>query len=436
MRTGDRPPSVAFYSPGWPPNRTQNGIATYVGCVRTALRDLGVVSHVLTGATFGTDGVGADAIDLGRMTTPRGRRALFRLLGKVPGLSSEGASFGWSVARGLRQIVDQPPDLIEMEETFGGAWFTQQLMTVPVVVRLHGPWFLNGVALGVPVDAAFRRRESTERRCIARAAGVTSPSRDVLNRVRERYGLPLPDAAVIPNPVPPVAIDQRWTLEGSDRKTILFVGRFDRHKGGDLVIEAFTAIANSIPSAELMFVGPDRGFLDESGQVHSLPTFLENRVPSDLRSRVHVTGPLPAERIAGLRRRSYVTVVASRYENFPLALAEALAFGCPTIAADVGGMPEILLSEQTGLLFAAGDSGDLARKITNLFAHSERAAELGRRAAIDVANRLAPASIARLTLDYYQTLWSNPSVNHGSDRWRAFDALTDLVLRSFGQPFG
>jgi len=431
MRTGDRPPSVAFYSPGWPPNRTQNGISTYVGCLRSALRDLGVVSHVVTGTTFGSDATAGDAIDLGKMRVPRGRRALFRLLDRVPGLAFDGVSFGWSVARGVKQIVEQPPDLLEMEETFGGAWYAQQVMTIPLVVRLHGPWFLNGVALGVPVDAAFRRRESAERRCIARAAGVTSPSRDVLNRVRERYGLPLPSAAVIPNPVLPVPIDQRWTLEGSDRRTILFVGRFDRHKGGDLVIEAFIAIAKSLPAAELMFVGPDRGFLDESGQVHSLPAFLESRLPSDLRSRVHVTGPLPAETIEVLRRRSYVTVVASRYENFPLALAEALAAGCPTIAADVGGMPEILLSEQTGLLFAPGDSRDLARKITTLFEQEELAAELGRRAAIDVASRLAPAAIARLTLDYYQTVWNNRSANHGSDRWRAFYALTDLVTLPF-----
>jgi glycosyltransferase involved in cell wall biosynthesis len=431
MHSGDRPRSVAFYSPGWPPNRTQNGIATYVGCLRGALRDLGVVSHVVAGAVFGSDPTDADTINLAKIATPRGRQVFYRFLDRVPGLSFEGVSFGWQMAHGLKHIVDQPPDLIEMEETFGGAWYTQQVTRVPLVVRLHGPWFLNGVALGIPVDAAFRRRESAEARCIASATGVTAPSRDVLDRVRERYGLPLSNAAVIPNPVLPVPIERRWTLQGSDKKTILFVGRFDRHKGGDRVIEAFTAIADSLPAAELMFVGPDHGFRDDSGQVHSLQAFLESHLPANLKSRVHVTGPLPGETIEGLRRQAYLTVVASRYENFPLALAEALAYGCPTIAADVGGMPEILLSDQTGLLFAAGDSGDLARKITTLFERPELAAELGRRAAIDIAGRLAPAAIARLTLDYYQSLWNGPSANHGSSSWRTFYALSDLVTQQF-----
>jgi glycosyltransferase involved in cell wall biosynthesis len=431
MPSGDRRRSVAFYSPGWPPNRTQNGIATYVGHLRPALRDLGVMSHVVTGAAFGSDAAAADAVDLTKLKIPRGRNFLFRFLGRVSGLSFADVAFGWSVATGVKHIAAEPPDLIEMEETFGGAWYTQQVLTVPLVVRLHGPWFLNGAALGHPVDASFRRRESSEARCIASAAGVTAPSRDVLNRVRERYGLPLRDAAVIPNPVLPVPPDRRWTLQDSDKKTILFVGRFDRHNGGDLVIEAFAAIAQSLPAAELMFVGPDHGFRDDSGEVHSLQGFLERRLDPGLRSRVHVMGPLPAEKIALLRRQSYVTVVASRYENFPLALAEALAFGCPTVAADTGGIPEILSADRTGLLFRAGDSPDLARKIATLFERPELAAELGHRGAADIADRFTPAAVARLTLDYYETLWKRPAVRHGSDRWRAFYALADLVTSPF-----
>jgi glycosyltransferase involved in cell wall biosynthesis len=371
----------------------------------------------------GSDVDGVDAINLATMTAPRGRQTLFRFLGRIPGWSTEGLPFGWSVADGVRRIVPAP-DLLEMEETFGSAWHTQQVLKVPVVVRLHGPWFLNGPALGVPMDSAFRRRDLSERRCIAGAAGVTAPSRDVLDRVRARYDLSLPNAAVIPNAMPPIPLSDRWTPETSDKKTILFVGRFDRHKGGDLVIDGFKTIAASLPTTELVFVGPDHGFRDDAGRVHSLSAFLDDRLPPSVRSRVHVMGPLPAETVKGLRRRSHVTVVASRYENFPLALVEALGFGCPTVASDVGGIPEILDRDRTGLLFAAGDSSDLARKVMTLFERPELAAELGRQAAIDIGARLTPAAIARRTLDYYQTLWAGPRSTHGSDRWRALYALT------------
>jgi len=103
-----------------------------------------------------------------------------------------------------------------------------------------------------------------------------------------------------------------------------------------------------------------------------------------------------------LRRQAYLTVVPSRYENFPLALAEALAFGCPTIAADAGGMPEILVRDRTGLLFRAGDAGDLARQIGELFNQPQRAAALAHEAAEDVARRLSPDLVARSTLAYYE----------------------------------
>jgi len=242
--------------------------------------------------------------------------------------------------------------------------------------------------------------------------------------VRAAYGLPLSDAAVIPNPVPVIPPERRWTLEGCDRKTILFVGRFDRHKGGDLVIDAFRQVAATLPQAELLFVGPDRGLRGAGGPPRSIGAYVEAKVPASLRSRIHILGPLPAERVEGLRRQAFVTVVASRYEIFGLALAESLAFGCPTVAANVGGIPEVLTSDRTGLLFAGGDAADLAAKILVMFAHPIRAAAFGQQAAVDMASRLSPDVVARASADYYQALLSRrPRVNRRAPLLRALSAL-------------
>lgn len=398
-----RPPrrSVALYSPGWPPGRVSNGIVTYVGAMRGALKDLGTETSVLTWLQVGQDA--PPAIDLSKLSRSWPRRVLRRAFGRFPGSFPPGLPLGWTVAESVNQIVaGRPLDLIEMEETFGAAWFAQQFLDVPVIVRLHGPHFLNGMALGLKVDEEFRRMDLDERRCITAAEGITSPSRDVLARVRERYGIPLSNARVIPNPAPVVPASQQWRLEGSDHKTILFVGRFDRHKGGDLMIDAFNELATTLPQTELIFVGPDRGLLDDAGRTHSLPEYLDSHLAPSVRARVQVTGAVDADRIGVLRKQAHVTVVPSRYENFPLALVESLAYGCPTVGADIGGIPEILLDEQTGLLFRSGDKSDLAAKITALFRNPERAATLGDRAFVDIAHRLNPESIARATLDYYE----------------------------------
>ena len=143
-----------------------------------------------------------------------------------------------------------------MEESFGWPHSVCEAISIPVCVRLHGPWFLNGTVLGVPADENFREKLRDEGRAIKIADAVSAPSGDVLERVREFYGLALPDAEVIPAPTLPIAAAYRWRLEDCDRKQVLFIGRFDRHKGGDLIIEAFGRVLEVIPDARLLFCGP------------------------------------------------------------------------------------------------------------------------------------------------------------------------------------
>ena len=427
MPTAQRQRSVALYSPGWPPGRVSNGIVTYVGHLRPALERLGIRTSVVAPTPIGPSSV--PTIDLGRRRQPRIRDLFLRALRKVPGYTSEGLRLGWAVGQAAADLAARSGlDLLEMEESFGAAWYAQQLLDIPVVARLHGPRFLNGAVLGLPIDDEFRRIDQAERRCIAEATGVTAPSRDVLDRARRHYDLPLVDALVIPYPGPMVPPDRRWRLEGCDRRSILFVGRFDRHKGGDVMIDAFREVAAKVPNAELLFVGVDRGLRDDAGRTHNLPDYLDAHLPAEIRSRVQVFGELDWERIEALRRQAYLTVVPSRYETFGFTVAESLAFGCPTVAADAGAIPEVLLGDQTGLLFRAGEPADLVSKIVTLFAHPERAAQFGREGAVDVNRRLDPDLIARTTLDYYQVLWSRrlrAPAHHRS--WRVAYRLTGLL---------
>jgi glycosyltransferase involved in cell wall biosynthesis len=399
---------------------------TYVGHMASGLRRLGLDTSILTAQErSGIDGPeppvdcppGEEpaqhppaAVDLGRVGVSGPHALLDRALDRIPRLGASGLSFGWSVARGIAALERRASvDLLEMEESFGAALYAQEVSTVPIVVRLHGPWFLNGAALGVPTDTQeFARRDRAEARCIADARAVTSPSRDLLERVRSRYGLALEQAAVIPNPAPVIPLASRWRADRADRNTVLFVGRFDRHKGGDLVVEAFGRLAARIPEARLIFVGPDRGLRDDAGVQHDLAGYLEAKLPPAARARVQVRGPLQGQQIEPLRREAFVTVVASRYENFSLALVEALSFGCPTVAARVGGNPEILRADETGVLVPGGDAEALAAGLQALIEEPERAARLGGAAALDMAERLQPDAIARLTRDFYEAVLDRP----------------------------
>jgi len=399
----------------------QSGIVTYVANLRPGLERAGVKATVLTSEVApGTDPSG---VHVSRARPPRPIRTLVRRAGHLLSYDPTSVLLSFPIAHAANELrAGAGLDFLEMEESFGCARYVQQMTEVPVVVRLHGPHFLHAPVTGRPVDPIVAR---AEQRCVAEAVGITSPARDVLDRVRREYDLPLADAVVIPNPVPPVAAERRWTLDACDKKTVLFVGRFDRHKGGDIVIDAFRELAARRPEAELLFVGPDHGLRGEGGRSRSIVEYLDANVPAALRPRIHVAGPLPASRIEPLRRQAFVTIMASRYEIFGLALAEALAFGCPTIAPNVGGIPEILLADRTGLLFESGDASSLAARLVTLFESPQRAADLARAAADDVATRLSPDTVARDTAAYYAALRARvPRVRRRSPLLRSLQALS------------
>ena len=76
-----------------------------------------------------------------------------------------------------------------------------------------------------------------------------------------------------------------------------------------------------------------------------------------------------------------VFVLPSRYEGFPNALLEAMAMGCPAVAADCDSGPrEIVRHGENGLLVPAGDAGALADALSTLFADEALRRRIGQEA--------------------------------------------------------
>jgi glycosyltransferase involved in cell wall biosynthesis len=405
------PLCVGLSTPDWPRGASPNGIVTHTVELEAALRELGVRPVILTWHVApSTDQQPQTASDSGDILDISQFQPRSTLWSRVANKASR--LFGADIllntrltmmARAARVAVERfPLDLIEIEEALGLALPVIELGRVPVVVRLHGPWFLNGRALGVKEDAAFARRDRLEREVIARADVVTAPSRDTLEQTRAHYGLALEHAAVIPPPIDCRLRGPAWNLPDCDRNRIVFVGRFDRHKGGDVMIDAFALLAAARPTLTLDFVGPDRGLLDETGELVHVDAYLNRRVPdTNVRKRIVVHGQQPPGAIDAFRRRGLVTIVPSRYETFGYTAVEALSLGCPVIVANSGGLAEIVRDLETGLLFASGDPRSLANQIVRLLDAPEWGAQLGEAARSDVARRYAPRSIAEQTVETY-----------------------------------
>lgn len=81
-------------------------------------------------------------------------------------------------------------EALEMEESFGWSFEISRLNLLPVIVRLHGPWFLNGCFNHPNCNSAVNaRRERREGKAIQRATYITAPNAHILAAV-DRCWLP------------------------------------------------------------------------------------------------------------------------------------------------------------------------------------------------------------------------------------------------------
>ncbi len=106
------------------------------------------------------------------------------------------------------------------------------------------------------------------------------------------------------------------------------------------------------------------------------------------------------EPLAGLD----VLVQPSRADNLPLAILEAMAAGLPVIGTRVGGIPELVLDGETGLLVEPERPQELADALDSLAESRERRLELGRRGRERVQEHFSAAGVATRTVALYEEL--------------------------------
>ena len=386
---------VALYSPAWPLERHPNGVVTYVHWMREELRRLGHRVSIFTAQ------LDEPQTDVHVVQGSLGQRIKSWLRGSDGPAERQILGFGQRLATTVLRVHRRTPiDVFEMEESFGWMADVQATTSIPTVVKLHGPAFLSLVEeeLETPLAKAKIAREG---RALMRMSCVISPAQHTLDEAIARYDLKPALALHIDNPLslPPSA--PVWALDRCDRKRLLFVGRFDKRKGGDVVLRAFDALASDDRSLQLTFVGPDGGVVDSQGHRLRFGDALETLCPAT-GSRIDYRGGLDPGSIYPLRTDAYLTIVASRWENQSYTALEAMAQGCPLVSSDAGGQSEFVIDGSTGLLAKAGSDEELRKRIATLLLEPRRAAELGQRAREHVLAQHSPAAVVAKTLEVYE----------------------------------
>jgi glycosyltransferase involved in cell wall biosynthesis len=134
------------------------------------------------------------------------------------------------------------------------------------------------------------------------------------------------------------------------------VSRLRHEKGIDLLIDAFNQLIKSGVNAHLLLVGngPNEKTLKDNVQLY------------ELNSNVTFYGKAEWERAMQLMSVMDIVAVPSRFEGFGLTAAEARAMGKPVVASDTSGLKEVVIDDETGILFPVENSKALKAALEHL----------------------------------------------------------------------
>lgn len=239
----------------------------------------------------------------------------------------------------------------------------------PVVLRLVTPYpvssRINGWSVPDNVTALFVEAERT---LLSRANAVIPISESIAKTVETEHGVrrdvrwqmahcgiaywPYFDVEKGYSEFQEFEKIPREALESS--KLVVFVGRLERRKGIDLLMQSAQRILEADSDARLLIAGRD-----PEGWAQRVSEFLSKETAD----RIYFLGEVSDATRDKLLARAHCLVFPSRYESFGLVPLEAFVHGTPVIASRSGAIPEVVTHDFCGLLFEPESAESLADSV-------------------------------------------------------------------------
>lgn len=389
-----RRPRLGLLTPGWPGQNTPNGIATSVFHLAMGLKAIGALPVILTSNIDGPVPADIPVVDIPSLHWSMLDRIRVKLGDRDVPYRNLGDAIGNAATRA---VTEYGIDALMMEETHGWSQYTQKHLSIPVIVVLHGPFAVQKLIEARPPNKVDQLRETREKRAFEAAAGLVAPSQNVLDAVERSAAIGRVPRIVLPNTFE--SSQDLVTICDETASRILFVGRFDNHKGGGVVLSAFAELAKINHDARLTFVGPDSGLRQPDGSILSIETAFAD-LPETVRQRIDYKGACDRDTIATLRQRHAIALIASRYENLNYTLLEAMGAGQAIVSTNVGGPGEVLNDGDTALLVPPDDPVAMGVALAELCANPSKTQTMASAANNLLRSHFDPAKVAQDTLDF------------------------------------
>lgn len=412
-----RPLSLGLLAWDYPP--AASGLAVAAREIAESLVEAGHHLRVFTLDRNGRTDIGGVTV-IGCRPQDDSLRSKLRRLGGVGHLVAPAAFLG-AVHRAHRE---RPLDLVEATNWYAPAALLHCFTSIPVVTRHSTPATLTGIADAPRAgQCSFRDRfdgraaAALEASSARASAGSISNTAAHAETIANLYGL-APEQraghasgrhAVIGLSLPRARLQRARAAsypadDGPLR--LLFVGRAERRKGFDLLMDAVGILAGMVergeaPGFQMRIVGV---------AMRDLPA-----MTVEARALIALTGPLGEDALEDEYARCHGVVAPSRYESFGLVYQEAMAFGRPVVALTEDASAREFVGDTGAGMLAASTAEALAVAMGRLLRSHETRLSL-RAKALAAAGRFDRASLAAETLALYGAVLAQAGGARAQDR--------------------
>jgi glycosyltransferase involved in cell wall biosynthesis len=182
---------------------------------------------------------------------------------------------------------------------------------------------------------------------------------------------------------------------------ILFVAAITYRKGLDYLLEAFSRVLLSVPSAKLRIAG----IWDWDPEYVAA---LKSQYASLIRAgSVVFLGGISQEQLIEEMSSAFLLCLPSRAESAPMVISQAMASARPVVASNVGGIPDMIRDGATGHLCKVGDIDGLSKRLIATLTDVESAKRMGEQGRAAAADRYSAQSVASKTIDAYLEVLRN-----------------------------
>jgi len=259
---------------------------------------------------------------------------------------------------------------------------------LPLVVTFHGH-DVPALVGRARFTARYARYAALAGPMLRQAALLLPASRDLADRLIRDVGADARKVEVLPLGVDAARFDAMAQRDRApmvlrdSAPTVLMVGRLVEKKGHLYGLRAFAAAHARVPDARLVLIGDGPLRRDVLWEIDRL----------GIGAAVHLTGPLSAPAVASWMLRAHVlccpsvTAQNGDVESGVIVVKEAAAAALPTVGTRHGGIPELIVDGETGVLVDERDVARTADALVRLLSDSGLREQMGRAARDDARRR-------------------------------------------------